>query len=140
MCQNGFTVMSLAYDTGRVISGRDLNETLDIIRAAEQRSYIDRGRGRDRIHGKPASQYLGQYWNRVPSIGLQFEVEDVESHWMTWFRFMDVLELIRYCFVKRRVFYESVGEIWVGPHRVGAFYVRDVYAPHGDLLDDEKDA
>lgn len=77
---------------------------------------------------------VGPIFIRDDDLGLELIVYDIEPWIMTWLHLSGHLELVEYCFVEKRVFYEFEAEIWILDVLRGGISVR-MWRPMGAMLE-----
>ena len=70
-------------------------------------------------------------------LGLEMSAGDIEPWIMTWQHLFDLVELVRYCFVDKRVFYAFEANVWIEDVFREIIDVQRWEPPEGDVGDIE---
>lgn len=55
----------------------------------------------------------GMFYIDVEELGLELRAADIEPWILTWRDLLRLVELVRFCFVDKRVFYEFRANVWI---------------------------
>ena len=100
--------MLLNYTLQADISGAALGALLAHVLRQIQRQ-IDHGVGENRV-GPPPGYLLVE----EDELGLEMHAADIVPWVLTWRHLFDLVELVRYCFQDKRVFFEFKANVWIG--------------------------
>ena len=100
--------MLLNYTLQADISGAALSAFLNHVLRQTQRQ-IDHGMGGNRVGPPPGSLLVEE-----DELGLEMHAADIVPWVLTWNHLFDLVELVRYCFLDKRVFFEFEANVWIG--------------------------